>query len=242
MRRDRGGSGVGAVFVGVVQLFCAAGLGIRERARRVVLQQVDGIAFAEGKHLIGKFALVERHVVGVDLRFSRVRRREERISFHRRRGKDEMVLHAVNVHDEVFAVRFHRTRRLDGGGFVVVLVGDIHRFCIARGRADGAVHQGEPVSLAEDSSARRHRHVIDADLLLCQVLGGEELVAVRHIGGKVERVRRRIADGHFAVRRQRARGTDRGVSRFVRVDEVRFADVCEGAAGFFSAGRACRPC
>ena len=86
MRRDRGGSGVGAVFVGVVQLFCAARIVIRKRARRrVVLQQIDGIAFVERKELAGKAALVERHVGGVNLRFSRIRGREERV-FVRRRG------------------------------------------------------------------------------------------------------------------------------------------------------------
>ena len=77
---------VGAVFVGVVQLFCAARIVIRERARRrVVLQQIDGIAFVERKELAGKAALVERHVGGVNLRFSRIRGREERV-FVRRRG------------------------------------------------------------------------------------------------------------------------------------------------------------
>ena len=84
-RRDRRGAGIGRVRIGMIQLRHVRAFRILERAG-AVLQQIDVVAFVEGKELVRKGAVVQRHVVGIDLRRARVCEREERILIFRGRG------------------------------------------------------------------------------------------------------------------------------------------------------------
>ena len=124
-RRDGSGassSRLGVFGVGVVQRLRA---GIRELVAVRFRQQFDGVVFIEGKDAIG----VQRHILGIDFRICRSREREKRRAVRLRGGSElERILHAVDLQDEVVAIRRHFARRRDGGGFILVRVGGRRQF------------------------------------------------------------------------------------------------------------------
>ena len=211
----------------VQRLRIAVRTGIRERAG-AILQQIDVVAFAEGKELARKGAVVQRHVVGIDLRRARVRGREERILIFRGGGNAKGIVLRIDVQDEIVACLLHLARRRDRRGAVVRVgrgVGVVERArastIIILKRAGLVLQQRDGLALVE----REHflvvsfdRHVLAIDGRRARVRGREEGILVLRIGGKVVRVvlRLEVQNGLVALRRDRARlrdGRGAGVGR-----------------------------
>ena len=230
LRRDGSRAGVRGRNVGMVQRRRVRASRVRERAS-AVFQQVDGIAFAEGKELALQGAVAQRHIIGSEHRLPRVRGREERVPVFRVGRNVKGIGLRIDVQNEIFAFLLHRACGLDRRGAIVRICRAVcvveRRLFRANGiceRADLVVQQGHGLTFVEGKQfvvVRCERHIGAVDLRRPRVHGGEERVVVCRDICEVERVRH-AADGPgeavLVVRQgQRAPGLDGGGLRVIRV-------------------------
>ena len=195
-RPDGRGTGVRLVRVRAVERLRA---GVGERTGVFFLEQCDGLAFVQRKHLAG--IVLESQLAAVELRHSCILGVEIGVAVPDVGAQLEEVFHAADVQHEVVAALLHRGRRRDGGGLfpiqVFMVQADFLRAVIRIHELAGAVlQQVDRIAVVEGKDFADGLVVDDyvggIDLRRARVRGREVHVLVLRGGSDVKRVVLRI--------------------------------------------------